>query len=139
MHVFLCAIVVETECDHHGSPLCLRVLPQVHAGRVPRARRLPRRLGLDRASHVRQHNPGVPPGDAELCPHSLLLLPGTHHQKENPPLADKLSCADAIQDVRESGCQALVHESSPDRFTSSRQELFYVGGAVSFVEFSGFK
>lgn len=44
-----------------------------------------------------------------------------------------------IQDLRESGCQALVHGSSLDRFRSSRQELSYVGGAVSSVEFSGFK
>lgn len=85
MHVFLFAMVLEAECHHHGSPLGLRVLPEVHAERVPRARRLPSRLGVDRASHVRQHNPCVPPGDVELCPHSLLLLPGTHHQKKNRP------------------------------------------------------
>lgn len=82
MHVFLCAIVLETECDHHGPPLCLRVLPEAHAERVPRAGRLPGRLGVDCASHVRQHNSRLPPGDVELCPHSLLLLSGTHHQKE---------------------------------------------------------
>lgn len=59
--------------------------------------------------------------------------------KEKPILADNLSSPDAIKDLRESGCQALVPESSLDRFTSSRQELFYVGGAVGSVEFSGFK
>lgn len=139
MHIFLFATVLETECNHHGSPLSLWVLPEVHAERVPRAGRLPGRLGVDCASHVRQHNPRVPPRDVELCPHSLLLLPGTHHQKEKPTLADNFSSADAIQDLRDSGCQALVHESALDRFRSSRQELFYVGGAVSSVEFSGFK
>lgn len=95
-----------------------------------------RRLGLDCPTHVRQHNPRVPPGDDELRPHALLLLPGTHHQTEKPTLADS---AGAIQDLRESGCQALVPASSLDRFRGYRQEILYVGGAVSSVEFSGFK
>lgn len=95
-YICLFAIILETKRYYHGSPLSCWILHEIYAEWVPCARRLPRWLGVDCTSYVREHNSRVPPGDVELCPHSLLLLPGMRCQKiEIKILLDNFSSSDA--------------------------------------------
>lgn len=66
----------DMQSDHCGPSLCHWVFHEAHGEWVPGAGWLPRRLGVDRAAHVGQHHPSLPPGDAQLPSHTLLWVPG---------------------------------------------------------------
>jgi len=62
--------------DDRGPPHRVRELPQAHGQRAASAQRVSRRLGLDRASHVRLHHSRFPPGNGPLLPQAFLRVPG---------------------------------------------------------------
>ena len=64
------------ERDDRGPPHCCRLVHEVHGERAAAARRLSRRLGVDRAAHVRIRHTRLPPGDVTLHRQAHLLLPG---------------------------------------------------------------
>ena len=76
-----CPLLSVVQSDHSGPSLCYRVLHEAHGERVPGTRWLPRRLGVDCASHVRKHHTGFPPRNAQLPPHTLLWVPGDGHTR----------------------------------------------------------
>lgn len=76
-HTLVCFVLSpELQSDHSGSPLSYRILHKAHGEWVPGPGGLPRGLGVDRAAHVWEHHPSIPPGDAELSTDAILWVPG---------------------------------------------------------------
>lgn len=64
--------------DHRGPPRRHCVLHEAPGERAEGQGGLPRRLGLDRAPHLRQPHARLPPGDGQLRPVPCLPLSGAH-------------------------------------------------------------